>query len=64
MIVEPPPLRVSSCLPFLFSLTLLFAVLAVLGNLSFMPVLVLAARICPPGVEATLFATLMSIINR
>ncbi|GBF96737.1 folate-biopterin transporter chloroplastic [Raphidocelis subcapitata] len=30
---------------------------------SFMPVLVLAARLCPEGVEATLFATLMSILN-
>ena len=30
---------------------------------SFMPVLVLAARLCPSGVEATLFATLMSISN-
>jgi hypothetical protein len=28
-----------------------------------MPVLVLAARLCPPGVEATLFASLMSIFN-
>jgi hypothetical protein len=28
-----------------------------------MPVLVLAARLCPQGVEATLFATLMSILN-
>lgn len=28
-----------------------------------MPVLVLAARLCPPGIEATLFATLMSISN-
>lgn len=28
-----------------------------------MPVLVLAARLCPPGMEATLFATLMSISN-
>ncbi|KAH6768481.1 Major facilitator superfamily protein [Perilla frutescens var. frutescens] len=38
-------------------------VLTVLGQVSFMPVLVLAARICPPGMEATLFATLMSISN-
>lgn len=38
-------------------------VLTVLGQVSFMPVLVLAARLCPPGVEATLFATLMSISN-
>eukprot|EP00249_Psilotum_nudum_P020132 c27576_g3_i2 orf=322-2052(+) len=38
-------------------------VLAVLGQVSFMPVLVLAAKLCPPGVEATLFATLMSICN-
>lgn len=28
-----------------------------------MPILVLAARLCPEGVEATLFATLMSISN-
>lgn len=28
-----------------------------------MPVLVLAARVCPEGVEATLFALLMSICN-
>jgi hypothetical protein len=28
-----------------------------------MPILVLAARLCPEGVEATLFATLMSILN-
>jgi predicted lipid-binding transport protein (Tim44 family) len=32
-------------------------------QVSFMPILVLAARLCPPGVEATLFATLMSICN-
>jgi len=28
-----------------------------------MPVLVLAARLCPEGMEATLFATLMSVCN-
>jgi BT1 family len=28
-----------------------------------MPVLVLAARLCPKGVEATLFALLMSVVN-
>ena len=28
-----------------------------------MPTLVLAARLCPPGIEAVLFATLMSINN-
>ncbi|KAH6808893.1 Major facilitator superfamily protein [Perilla frutescens var. frutescens] len=38
-------------------------ILTVLGQLSFMPVLVLAAKLCPEGVEATLFATLMSICN-
>ncbi|HEY9888457.1 MAG TPA: folate/biopterin family MFS transporter, partial [Candidatus Obscuribacterales bacterium] len=38
-------------------------VLTVMGEISFMPVLVLSARICPPGVEATLFALLMSILN-
>ncbi|AQK91449.1 Folate-biopterin transporter 1 chloroplastic [Zea mays] len=30
---------------------------------SFMPVLVLAGKLCLPGMEATLFATLMSISN-
>ncbi|KXZ46444.1 hypothetical protein GPECTOR_43g880 [Gonium pectorale] len=38
-------------------------VLTVLGQVSFMPILVLAARMCPEGVEATLFATLMSVLN-
>ncbi|XP_016557375.1 folate-biopterin transporter 1, chloroplastic isoform X2 [Capsicum annuum] len=38
-------------------------IITVLGQASFMPVLVLAARICPQGMEATLFATLMSISN-
>jgi len=38
-------------------------VLAMLGEIAFLPCLVLAARICPPGVEAVLFATLMSIFN-
>ena len=28
-----------------------------------MPILVLAAQVCPPGIEATLFATLMSVNN-
>lgn len=38
-------------------------VLTVMGQIAFMPVLVLAARLCPPGVEATLFALLMSVVN-
>jgi len=38
-------------------------VLTLLGQISFLPVLVLAARICPRGVEATLFASLMSLLN-
>ncbi|ABG52330.1 MAG: folate/biopterin family MFS transporter [Trichodesmium sp. St16_bin4-tuft] len=38
-------------------------VLTVMGKIAFMPVLVLAARLCPPGVEATVFALLMSIYN-
>ena len=37
--------------------------LAALGEVAFLPTLVLAARLCPPGVEAVLFATLMSIFN-
>mmetsp|Transcript_1504 Transcript_1504/g.3248 ORF Transcript_1504/g.3248 Transcript_1504/m.3248 type:complete len:592 (-) Transcript_1504:311-2086(-) len=39
------------------------AAASVLGEIGFLPVLVLAARICPPGVEAVLFATLMSLFN-
>ena len=31
-------------------------VLTVFGQLAFMPLLVLAASLCPPGVEGTLFA--------
>ena len=38
-------------------------ILTVAGQIAFMPVLVLAARLCPPGVEATLFALLMSVLN-
>ncbi|XP_006658317.1 folate-biopterin transporter 1, chloroplastic-like [Oryza brachyantha] len=38
-------------------------IITVLSQASFMPVLVLAAKLCPPGMEATLFATLMSISN-
>ena len=38
-------------------------ILTVLGQIAYMPVLVLAARLCPPGVEATMFALLMSVSN-
>jgi folate/biopterin transporter len=38
-------------------------ILTVMGQIAYMPVLILAARLCPPGVEATLFALLMSITN-
>ncbi|MDJ1177023.1 folate/biopterin family MFS transporter [Roseofilum capinflatum] len=38
-------------------------ILTVLGEIAFMPVLVLCAKLCPPGIEATLFALLMSITN-
>jgi len=34
-------------------------ILTVMGQIAFMPVLVLSARLCPPGIEATLFALLM-----
>ena len=37
--------------------------LAALGELAFMPTLTLAARLCPPGQEGTLFALLMSAYN-
>lgn len=38
-------------------------VFTVAGQIAFMPVLVMAARLCPPGVEASLFALLMSVSN-
>ncbi|WP_392533151.1 folate/biopterin family MFS transporter [Nostoc sp. C117] len=38
-------------------------VLSVMGKIAFMQVMVLAARLCPSGVEATLFALLMSVFN-
>jgi folate/biopterin transporter len=38
-------------------------ILTVAGEIAYMPVLVLAARLCPPGIEATLFALLMSVCN-
>lgn len=38
-------------------------ILTVMGQIAFMPVLVLSARLCPVGVEATLFALLMSVWN-
>jgi folate/biopterin transporter len=38
-------------------------ILTVMGQIAFMPVLVLSARLCPEGVEATLFALLMSVYN-
>lgn len=38
-------------------------ILTVMGQITWMPVLVLSARLCPEGVEATLFALLMSVWN-
>ncbi|MBD2253919.1 folate/biopterin family MFS transporter [Nostoc parmelioides] len=38
-------------------------ILTVMGQIAYMPVLVLSARLCPPGIEATLFALLMSVFN-
>jgi len=38
-------------------------ILTVVEKIAYMPVLVLAARLCPPGVEATFFALLMSVTN-
>ncbi|NEP44361.1 MAG: folate/biopterin family MFS transporter, partial [Okeania sp. SIO2H7] len=39
------------------------AILAIVARIAWMPLFVLAARLCPKGVEATLFALLMSVIN-
>jgi len=39
------------------------AILSVLGWINTMPILVLAARLCPEGMEATMYALIMSINN-
>ena len=38
-------------------------ILTVMGQITWMPVLVLSARLCPKGIEATLFALLTSVWN-
>jgi folate/biopterin transporter len=38
-------------------------ILSIFGQITTMPILVLAANICPPGVEAMLYATIMSANN-
>ena len=38
-------------------------ILTVMGRIAYMPILVLAARLCPSGIEATFFALLMSVVN-
>lgn len=38
-------------------------ILTVMGQIAFLPILVLSARLCPVGIEASLFALLMSIWN-
>lgn len=38
-------------------------ILGVIGEVALMPILVLAARLCPSGIEATFFALLMSVFN-
>lgn len=39
------------------------ALLASIGQVLMMPMLVLCARLCPEGMEATLYASLMSVNN-
>ena len=38
-------------------------ILSAMGEIALMPILVLAARLCPSGIEATFFALIMSIFN-
>ena len=38
-------------------------IITVIGKIVFMPVLVLATKLCPPGIEATFFALIMSVFN-
>eukprot|EP01047_Picozoa_sp_COSAG01_P112489 COSAG01_NODE_41240_length_454_cov_0.583099_1_plen_97_part_00 len=36
---------------------------SIIGRLNMMPMMILAAKLCPPGVEATLFALNMGLSN-
>ena len=36
---------------------------SVIGRLNMMPMMILAAKLCPPGVEATLFSLNMGLSN-
>lgn len=38
-------------------------ILAVMGKIALMPIMVLATQLCPTGVEATLFALMMAVLN-
>jgi hypothetical protein len=38
-------------------------VLSIFGQITFMPIMILAAKMCPPGTEAMLYAAIMSANN-
>ena len=38
-------------------------IITVIGQIVFMPILVLSTKLCPPGIEATFFALIMSVFN-
>ena len=38
-------------------------IITVIGQIVFMPILVLSTKLCPPGIEATFFALIMSVLN-
>jgi folate/biopterin transporter len=38
-------------------------IITVIGKVLFMPILVLSTKLCPPGIEATFFALIMSVFN-
>ena len=38
-------------------------IITVIGQVLFMPILVLSTKLCPPGIEATFFALIMSVFN-
>ena len=40
-----------------------YAVLSAIAEVMMTPLLALSARVCPPGVEATLYACLYSLLN-
>ena len=56
-------LNLKSGIPDYFFIVIAEGVSQMIGRLKWMPLLVLSSKLCPPGIEGTFFALLMSIDN-